>query len=440
MRHLCWFDEEPDQPSTPIEWRAAAAILASLFFNFTFWIGVANRFWLIWEVHAYGLLLAGLTLLATILAVVGPGAAALAHKRSLPDLVENSLGALPVHAVRWICAGFSILWVASCVSLPVRWWSYLGESLSWKAIAVAATLPFYLLYTGLQSFRTTAKLAFFTNKLGIALLIAALWRVRDGWSAVSEFHFDGSYRVGLDIWWGFSELVAYLVPFGFLAAGMARRLRDRKQASVTVAMGVTLPLFVSLLVTAIISVATRQSFIYQPSLEPNMAMALFGRAAYSALPGRWMIATITTFGAARFCIRSTTLMFPVASQKWRWIALITACFGIGWLSFHPFAHAFVSGFQFSANCLGVMSAIITADLLSRREVATRRIDWPGCAAFLVGILLPWYVPHGPMELSPNPWWYPWLLPCYAVALVATIAARILERAVRATSLQNPHKK
>lgn len=441
MRRICWFEHEPEEPSRPIEWRAAAAILASLFLNFTFWMAIADRFWLFCQVSAYALLLAGVTLLATILAVVGPGAVALAQKRSLPGLIETSLGGLFVHALRWICVGFSILWVASCVSLPSRWWSYLRQP-SWAAIAVAATLPPYLFYSGVQSLRNTAKLAFFTDKLAIALLLAALWRVRDGWSALNDIHFDGSYPVAREIWSGFTELAAYLIPFGFLAAGLAPRLRNRTHAGLAVSVGVAAPLFFTLLMAGVIGVVTHASVVYQPSLTPNVGMALFGKAAPSALPSRWMIAAITTFGTARFCIRSTTLIFPLVTSKWRWIALVTSCIGIGWLSLHPFEHAFESGLQFLANCLSVMSAIVTADFISHRQLTSRRLDWSGCSAFFLGVLLPWYAPHPPMELSPNPWWYPWLLPCYFVAFVALITARTVERmfSVRksAIPIQNRH--
>jgi hypothetical protein len=305
-----------------------------------------------------------------------------------------------------------------------------GHPQYWQAIAVAATLPLFLLYTGLQSFRNTAKLAFFKDKLGFALLIAALWRVRDGWSVVSRVHFDGIYPSCLVIWQGFPELATYLIPFGLLAAGLAPHLRDRKQFALTVTMGVTMPLFISLLLAGIIAVATSGSFIYQPSLTPNVGMALFGKAASSALPGRLMIAAITTFGAARFCIGSTSLLFPMSTPRWRWAALVTCCLGISWFSFHPSAHAFESGMQFLVKCLAVISAIITADLISRRRIAARRIDWPGCSAFLLGISLPWYFPHDPLELTPNPWWYPWLLQGYVVAFVATIIARALEHAIR----------
>jgi hypothetical protein len=37
VRKLRWSDSEPDDPSTPIDWRIAALILATLFLNFPFW-------------------------------------------------------------------------------------------------------------------------------------------------------------------------------------------------------------------------------------------------------------------------------------------------------------------------------------------------------------------------------------------------------------------
>jgi hypothetical protein len=42
----------------------------------------------------------------------------------------------------------------------------------------------FLAFTSLHSVQTTAKLALFINKLGAAILIAALIRVHHGWPAV----------------------------------------------------------------------------------------------------------------------------------------------------------------------------------------------------------------------------------------------------------------
>jgi hypothetical protein len=82
-------------------------------------------------------------------------------------------------------------------------------------------------------------------------------------------------------------------------------------------MGVALPLFVTLLLVGAIGAATHASPFYQPSLEPTVAMALWSRAAGSALPGRRMIAAITVFGVARFGLKALAEAagIPYASGK-----------------------------------------------------------------------------------------------------------------------------
>jgi len=50
--------------------------------------------------------------------------------------------------------------------------------------AIAAAILMFLFFTGQQSLKTVARLAGFTAKLGLAILIAALIRVHDGWPAL----------------------------------------------------------------------------------------------------------------------------------------------------------------------------------------------------------------------------------------------------------------
>ena len=52
-----------------------------------------------------------------------------------------------------------------------------------QTMALPAGLVLFLCLSGGQSFRTVARLAFFTDKLCIAILIVALIRAHDGWEA-----------------------------------------------------------------------------------------------------------------------------------------------------------------------------------------------------------------------------------------------------------------
>jgi putative PIN family toxin of toxin-antitoxin system len=40
---------------------------------------------------------------------------------------------------------------------------------------------------------------------------------------------------------------------------------------------------------------------------------------------------------------------------------------------------------------------------------------------------PLYVPHGPMELTRFPWWYPWVLPSSAVTFLVCLGFRFLQK-------------
>jgi hypothetical protein len=45
---------------------------------------------------------------------------------------------------------------------------------------------------------------------------------------------------------------------------------------------------------------------------------------------------------------------------------------------------------------------------------------------------PLYVPHGPMELTRFPWWYPWVLPSYVVAFLMCLGGRTVQKILAVT--------
>ena len=125
--------------------------------------------------------------------------------------------------MRLCCVLFLSLWIARLLAVPTLWALSMstGES-SVKTGIIAAALLLFLLFTGLQGVPTSVKLALFTDKLGIAILIAALIRVRDGWASVpGGFGIAGLYPHALQFTSGLSNIASYAAPFGLFAAEYA---------------------------------------------------------------------------------------------------------------------------------------------------------------------------------------------------------------------------
>jgi hypothetical protein len=297
-----WFDPEPDGQATPLVWPDTALITATLFLNFPFWYERGLYFWMPGTLLENAVVLG--VLLIAVLFFAGPAFASYTSRRPLLAVTERSLGTVPVLAFRVCCICFLVVWIADLISWPA---SRFVTSFSavrcpvFKSGAIAGALVIFIFVTGLQSFRTRANLALFSNKLGFALLVAAVIRVQDGLpAALKGFpRLNGDAAASIS-GHGLSLLALYVGPLVFLAADFGYRLQARKQVALTAAMGVVLPLFGTLLLVGLIGVATAASPYYQPSLEPTVAMALWSNVASSALPGRMMMAAITIFGASRF--------------------------------------------------------------------------------------------------------------------------------------------
>jgi hypothetical protein len=230
------------------------------------------------------------------------------------------------------------------------------------------------------------------------------------------------------MWEGWSGLAVYVAPVAFLAADLGHRSQGPRQIAMTAAIGVTLPIFGSLLLVAMIQTATFASDFYQPSLNPSIAMALWSKAAGSALPGRMLIATVTLFGAIRFGAKALADTVSIHASRTRWLWLGCFVVAITWCSLHPFAQAFTTAFDFSARSLGVTSAILTADfLIGRRRMEPVRVDWVGCLAGVAGLALPQYAPYVAPQFGFDPGRYPWLLPCYLLAFLLCLCGRAVQK-------------
>lgn len=433
MRRIRWFDPDKDDPSSPVAWRAASLVTATLFLNFSFTFQAAGL-WQFCALPLYALLLGILALLLTGLFFIGPALAIRAAERPLFLVIEDSLGSIPAFGVRFCCASFLVLWMATLIAFPMI---LLSNDLERKVSStelgiIAAAVVMFLFFTGQQSFQTRARLATFTNKLGIAILVAALLRVHEGWPALlGPFSPDEDRGWLWYTWSEFSMLAMYVAPLALLAADLGRRSHGRKQVAIFSLMGVALPVFVALFLVGVIGTATHASYYYQPSLQPTVAMALWSKAARSALPGRVLVAAVTVFGAVRFGGRALVEATPIRTERnaGRWI--LPACFSgaIAWCSLHPFALAFFSVIDWSARCLAVTGVVITVDFLTgkRRTDRAGRVDWVGLIALAGGLATPLYVPHGPLELTRFPWWYPWILPSCVVAFVMCLVGRLVQK-------------
>jgi hypothetical protein len=435
VRKLRWSDSEPDDPSTPIDWRVAALILATLFLNFPFWMRCNLRLWGPGPIPLNaGFILAG-TLLMTALFFVGPALATQAARRPLLRVAEDSLGSIPTFGLRLCCMWFLVCWMAAVIALPASWLLQFmlrrDVSLTESGLVAGGVLALAFV-TGLQTPTVRAKLALFTNKLGIAILVAALIRARDGWPAISQGFQGWSYAGSLisHEWYGLADLCFYVAPLAFLAADFGYRSRGRRHVATIASLGLILPLFGSLFVVGVIDIATKASPLYRPSLEPNVAMALWSDVASSALPGYMILTSITVFGALRFGAKALSdSAVPVAAgRRVRWAMLAAFILAIAWVSIQDWQRVSVP-LEWSATCLVVASAVLTADFVTRgwRVEQARRIDWVGTSALLAGLTAALYLPKWIVGADTDQWWHPRLLPSYGVGFAVCLMGRTVQR-------------
>jgi hypothetical protein len=406
----------------PIAWTHAAAITATVFLNFPFWLERGDVLWIPGSLLRNAAFAAAATLLL-VLAFAGPALLCQATKRPFFAAVEDSVGSVPVVAIRLCCAIFVTAWIADLVSYPSARFIPLilrREVSKTESGAIAVTLVAYLFVTGLQSDRINAKLAVFVDKLGVAVLLAALIRVRHGLPAVLEaVPNDTVYSAAAISWQDLSSLVLFTGPLILLTAVFGHRLKSSRDAAAATAMGLAIPLFGTVLLISVICRAVPAAGYHRPSLSPNVAMALWSQAG-SALAPRMMLTCVTIFGAVRFGV-------IVLKEIVRSRILLPAFGAIAAGCSLDFLYPAPAMFEVSAKCLVVVAAVITADVvLGGRPDRARRVNWVGTVALAAGLTigLGWR-PLIDDSLDPN-WWHPWVLPSYVVAFVVCLAGRLLE--------------
>jgi hypothetical protein len=424
---LRWF--EPDDPAIEIDWRAAALIMATLFLNFPFWFIHGIDLAPFSPAPLYAGLLAIVALLITGLFFIGPALATQLAKKPLFGIIEDSVGSIPALGLRLCCVTFLVLWISQMVASGLLMQFMRREVSPTETGIIYVAVLVFLSITSFQSLSVTAGLARFTNRLGVAILIAALLRVRQGWPAILDgFPLSFGRLLVLDSWHGLSVLAFYTAPLALLAANFGYRLRERRAVANAALMGLAVPLFGTLLIVGAIEIATWKSRFYQPSLNPNVAMALWGQAAGRFLPGLMMVTAITMFGAVRFGLKAlmdlVSIGAPGGTATRILLGGLIGAIGLGCL--YPYSPELSTALEYSVQCLAVISAVLTADLVSGRRVEhARRIDWVGVIALLAGLVTPLWMRLLMVAVAADPWWHPWFLPSYGVGFLVCLLGRAI---------------
>jgi hypothetical protein len=438
---LRWFDREPISQRRSVDWRYAALIIATLFLNPHFWVSYGNELWMFCPIVPYTFIVAAVAVLSPALFFVAPAAITRATNLPLHRAVENAVGSVPAFGLRICTISFLVLWIANSIVVPAGWWLYsiLRRGVSTKEVwIIVPAIVAFVFFTGLQSTKTIAKLALFGNKLGIAILLAAIIRVHDGLPEAMN-GFPHNENPLPEFWRGLSLVMFYVAPLGFLAGNFGCLIQGRKQLAMTAVMGVALPLFAVLMMIGVTNVATIKSSFYQPSLNPNIPMALWGHAASSSLPGRMLIVAITMFGALRFGVRSLAESVAPkvpAGVRIPWIRLSALALATAWLSVHGGTAYLATALDASAACLVCAVAVLSADWLIRAWPTKRtpKVDWIGLTALLAGLVcIPcWHGITGAQSRS-----HTWLLPSYATGFLVCLLGRYIQKKSWATTAMQP---
>ena len=430
-----WSEPSPEDPAYPLGWWLPSIMLATLFLNFQFWFIFERDLPLSGPPFAYFGVLGGIALLLVSLFYLGPALAAQSSKASLYGLAEFSFGSVLAVGFRLCCGFYLVLWLTfsvQTVALLLYQWPYRRDPTKVESGLLAAAITFFLFATAMESLRTNAKLAMFTNKLSVAILMAAFIRVQAGWPAAWEAlsHSTG-FMQAMD-WRRVPFLFFYFAPLALLASDFGRRSRTRKDAGLIGLGGLALSFAVSIFAAGFIGQASHVLHGNIGNGSP-VAAALFSRTSFRYSPPRMMVTAITMFGSARFGIRALANSVPFEGRTIRRgvLALLACCIVILAVATPESMHSVV---EILTRCLVVAAAVFTADFIAGTWRAERppKVDWIGVVAFSLGLVTSfglWYL-VGLDLFTPSlaePEFYPWVLPSYAGSFMTCLLLRITSR-------------
>ena len=336
-------------------------------------------------------------------------------------IAQFSFGTILALGFRLCCSLYLLIWLTFSVQticlLLVQWPYHRGPTTLESAL-VATAITLFLFATALQGMQTNAKLAWFTNKLSLALLIAALIRVREGlpsaWEALTH---PPGFMESTD-WRSIPFILFYFAPLALFSSDFGYRTRTRKDATLIGLVGLALAFAFSLFAAALMAQAAhglRASF----SNDRTMATALFQGLSRRYFPPRMMVTAITMFGSARFGMRALANSVPFEGRTTRVILGVLACSIVIFTVATP--DSLYAAREILTRCLVAATAIFSADFIAGtwRLESPKKIDWIGATALFAGLAITLLVPT-----DLESWWFPWLLPSYAASFVTCLVLRI----------------
>jgi hypothetical protein len=417
-----------------MDWRTQAWLLSALFFNLPFYFRYGGALWMEWTLPLYSVLLAVVALLSAAMFFFLPALATQTSGKPLFETLAASIGTFPAEAVRGCGAVLLICYLAEFLGL-LRWLlsqAWRLESFHWTFEGLIAGIVGFVGVTGLLGEKAAVKMAWFSTRLGMAILLAALIRVHDGWVAIpGGFPNYSEASGGMVLWRSLSEIALYVAPLAFFAASWGCRSAGRKHLLATALMGLALPLFTALLLVGVSNVAVQSSPYYRHGGNPSIALALWGGAAQRAAAGRMLIAGLTFLGVARCCIRALagTVSLYSRTRLAKWLMTATTIAMLTGLSRHMFDQRLIHTRVAATYALVAASAILTSDWILKRPPpgSRHRMDWVGCAALVAGVTASWYLRSLMPGTGEDAWGSRSLLPSYAVALLACMLGRLVQR-------------
>ncbi len=428
-----WTGTTAEDPATLVGWALPSIILATLFLNFPFWFSLEpDIMWLGPPCVRLGLI-AGIGLFFVFLFYLGPALLGQSRNLSLFRLAEYSFGTIPGIAFRICCVLYLTIWLTfylQTIGILLVPWPLSRNITGTESVLILAALAVFLLATALQTLHANAKLALFTNKLCLAIFLAALIRVRAGLPAVAHALFQSPGSMETVDWRRIPFLVFYLAPLALFASNFGHRAKTRKDTALIGLVGLATAFAFSLLAAGVVAHAASAAH-FRVGIGSAVSAALFGGASARYIPPRMMVTAITAFGAARFGFKALANAVRFESQSGRRIVLALLGCLVVVLNFTN-SDALYSLREFLTRCLVVAAAVLSANSIAPLpgEDVPKKLAWIGGVSLLAGMatqFLCWYFFENQTLEQDELWWYPWLLPSYFAGLGTGLLLRLSRR-------------